>query len=205
MEYLDYYDLNGKFIGKASRDKVHAEGLWHKTIHCWLYDDFGNVYFQLRAENNKMYTTASGHVDAGESLNRAFAREVKEEIGVDVEIENAELIEIVVWKMDKKKSDGTVWKDRAFANVYANKINAGKNDFVFDKNEVNGLIKIKAEDALKILCKEVVNVNAVEITGDGQKKVQISLEDFLVNPHEIGIIKYGRVLQFIIEKIKSKI
>ena len=38
-EYLDYYDENGNYLGKETRVKVHAGGLWHKTIHCWLYDD----------------------------------------------------------------------------------------------------------------------------------------------------------------------
>ena len=204
MEFLDYYDINGNYLGKETRDKVHAEGLWHKTVHCWLYDDLGNVYFQLRADTNKMYTTASGHVGAGETLNQAFAREVKEEIGIDVEIENSKLIEIVVWKMDKKKADGTVWRDRAFSNVYANRVSTKMKNFVFDAKEVTGLIKINAEKALKILCKEITSATATKITANKQEKIQISFDDFLINPHEIGIIKYGRVLQFIIEEVKTQ-
>ena len=201
-EYLDCYDINGNHIGKESREKVHAKGLWHKTIHCWLYDDFGNVYFQLRAENNKMYTTASGHVDAGETLNQAFAREVKEEIGIDVAIENSKLIEIVVWKMDRKKADGSMFVDRAFANVYANKIE-GEFNFVFDPNEVNGLIKINAQQALKILDGKLDSVVATSIQKNNKtESVKITIDNFLINPHEIGLIKYGRVLQFIIEEQK---
>lgn len=199
MEYLDYYGINGNFLGKETRDKVHADGLWHKTIHCWLYDELGNVYFQLRADNNKMYTTASGHVNAGETLNQAFGREVKEEIGIDVNINNAKLVEIVVWEMDKKKSDGSLWRDRAFANVYISKISSKLPKFNFDANEVNGLVKINAKKALEILHLEDGHIGAERISNANKtEKIEVNLENFLINPHELGLIKYGRVLQAII-------
>ena len=201
MEYLDIYDSSGNFLGKESRDKVHADGLWHKTIHCWLYDDLGNVYFQIRSDSKKMYTTASGHVLAGETLEQAFAREVKEEIGIDVDMKKAEMIEMLVWKMDKKKADGTIWRDRAFSNAYANKISAKTADFVFDQSEVAGIVKIKASDALKILTGEIKTAKATKISCVEQE-IQVSIDDFLINPHEIGLIKYGRILQFIIEETK---
>ena len=204
MGFLDYYDINGNFLGKECREKVHADGLWHKTVHCWLYDDLGNVYFQLRAgaDNNKMYTTASGHVDAGETLNQAFAREVKEEIGVDVNIDDAKMVEMVIWRMDKKKSDGTMWRDRAFSHQYINKIDSQTVGFSFDPNEVAGVIKIKARDALGILSKDIASANATKISNTGQEDVEVTIDDFLINPHEIGLIKYGRVLQAIIAEIQ---
>ena len=108
-------------IGTYPRDEVHARGMWHNTIHCWLYDEEGNIYFQIRNDLNKLYTTASGHVQAGESLKEAFGREVKEEIGLDVDYEKAELLKVNCWKMDKEKN-GQVIKDRAFANVYLLKV-----------------------------------------------------------------------------------
>ena len=38
MEYLDIYDENENYIGKEERGIVHRDALWHKTVHCWLYD-----------------------------------------------------------------------------------------------------------------------------------------------------------------------
>lgn len=46
MEKLDIYDANGEFIGTEERSIVHSKGLWHKTVHCWLYDKSGKVFFQ---------------------------------------------------------------------------------------------------------------------------------------------------------------
>ena len=77
MEYLDIYDENGKYLGKEERSIVHRDALWHKTVHCWLYDKEGNIYFQIRKDKEKLYTTASGHVQAGETVKEAFGREVK--------------------------------------------------------------------------------------------------------------------------------
>lgn len=60
MEYLDIYDENGNKIGTDSRENVHKEGLWNKTVHCWFYDREGNVYFQIRkALYNCLWSCAS--------------------------------------------------------------------------------------------------------------------------------------------------
>ena len=106
MEYLDAYDESKNYIGTYSRSEVHEKGMWHNTVHCWLYDSNGNLYFQVRSDALKLYTTASGHVKAGESIKEAFGREVKEEIGLDVLYQNAELVYLIVWKMDKEKQQG---------------------------------------------------------------------------------------------------
>ena len=197
-ENLDYYDADGNFAGTASRAKVHAEGLWHKTAHCWLYDGNGDVFFQLRAENNKMYTTASGHVLAGETVKTAIAREVREELGIDIDTENAELVQMFVWKMDKKKPDGTEVHDRAFSNVYVCKIDTKLPKFNFDKEEVSGLVKINVRKALELLQKESGTVDAIKITTDNkQERVNIEYKDFLVFPHMKGIVEYGTPLEYI--------
>jgi len=117
MEYLDAYDEFKNYLAVFTREEVHEKGLWHNTVHCWLYDKFGNIFFQVRSDANKLYTTSSGHVQARESIKEGFGREIKEEIGIDVDYDSAELLDIVTWKMDKEKN-GKITKDRAFANVY---------------------------------------------------------------------------------------
>ncbi len=42
MEYIDIYTENGEMIGKEDRSVVHRDALWHKTVHCWLYDKCEN-------------------------------------------------------------------------------------------------------------------------------------------------------------------
>ena len=132
MEYLDIYDEEGNHLGKEERNVVHKNALWHNTVHCWLYDQEGNIYFQIRADKEKLYTTASGHVKVGETIKEAFGREIQEEIGYKVDYTQAKLIEVVKFVMDREEADGSVFKDRAFANVYACEFKGHLNEFDFD-------------------------------------------------------------------------
>lgn len=201
MEYLDAYDENQKYIGTFTRDEVHQKGLWHKTVHCWLYDKEGNVYFQIRKNSKKLYTTASGHVLAGESLKQGFIREVKEEIGLDLDFDKINKINTVIWKMDKVK-DGLLIKDRAFSNVYIGLYNDDVRDFNFDPNEVIGIVKVNAKEALKLFNGitnqiEVIYLDEKNKANDQQKNINIY--DFVVQSHETPIGKYGYILEEIIK------
>ena len=202
MEYLDTYDENKKYLGPKSREEVHAKGLWHNTVHCWLYDAEGNIYFQIRADEKTFYTTASGHVSAGESIKEAFGREINEEIGINIDYEKAELVDIVVWKMDKEKANGSIFRDRAFANVYVCLYDNKNEEFTFD-DEVDGLVKVNAKAALKLFTNENGKISAEVITyenGENKKmKCDVDFAEFLVNKHETALGKYGDVLNKVIK------
>lgn len=208
MEYLDYYDEDGNYLGFKSRDEVHSKGLWHNTIHCWLYDNEGNIYFQIRKDSNKFYTTASGHVLKGETIKEAFKREIKEEIGIDIDSSDASLISIVPWKMDKVKKDGTIFKDRAKAHVYIDLYEGNMQDFNFDLNEVLGLVKVNAKEALELFKNEKGKILVTLIKQEDKKIVitdkKVDFKDFLVNSHETALEKYGTILDKIIEITEDK-
>lgn len=200
MEYLDAYDGNKNYLGKFSREEVHSRGLWHNTVHCWLYDEENNVYFQVREDSNKLYTTASGHVMAGESIKEAFGREVKEEIGLTVNYDEAEILNITIWKMDKEKN-GIIIKDRAFANVYLLKIKDDDLQFNFLDGEVVGVAKLKAEDALKLFSNECDVINSLMIDKNNKRQNKaLTKDDFLLMEGETLMGKYGVILEAIKEK-----
>ena len=164
MEYLDYYDGEGNYLGYKTRDEVHKEGLWHNTVHCWLYEMDGSVYFQIRSSSHKFYTIASGHVLKGETIEKAFRREINEEIGLDIDT------------------------------------------LKFDPNEVLGVVKVKAKDALNLFKNGKGEIEAVLITTKDNKNVKISklvsIDDFLVQKHENAYDKYKDVLSKVIEITK---
>lgn len=205
MEYLDIYDEEGKFLGNEERSVVHKDALWHKTVHCWLYDKEGNVYFQIRADKQKLYTTASGHVKAGETLEEAFGREIKEEIGYNVDYKKAKLIDVVKFVMDREESDGSVFRDRAFANVFGCIFEGNLSEFDFDEEELSGIVKLNAKDTLEVLKEEHGTLSATKCYKENKEikviDTTISFEDFLVNKGETAITKYGSVLEFIINEI----
>ena len=199
MEILDTYDEYMNFIKAEEIDTVHSLGLWHKTVHCWLYDDNGKIYFQIRKSSQKLYTTVSGHVKAGETIKQAFAREVREELGVNINLEDAELIEINAWRMDKIKN-GKPFIDRAFAHVYLSKI-ATNTDFHIGLDEVSGVVEINAQDCLNLLMQKTTSIPAFKIT-DVRVPVSITLEDFLTQDGELAILKYGKIIFSVINKLK---
>ena len=207
MEYLDIYDENGNYIGKETRENVHKNALWHKTVHCWLYDKEGNVYFQIRADVNKLYTTASGHIKAGETVKQGFAREIKEEIGINVNYEKAGLVNIYTFTMDKQKSDGSMFRDRAFSNVYVCEYNGNGKDFNFDTSEVTGLVKVNAQDTLDLINGTKQSISSIvykNINNTVEKHdiSDISIDNFLVNKGETAIEKYGDILTKVIDLTK---
>jgi len=202
MEYLDIYDENQKHIGKELRDIVHRDGLWHKTIHCWLYDKEGNIYFQIRKDEGTFYTTASGHVSAGETLQEAFGREIKEEIGLDIDCEESKQIDMVVWRMDRQKSDGSMFIDRAFASIFVYKFDGDYKDFNFQEAEVKGVVKVNAKDVLELFKLNKKEISSEIFSFDGKDNVltkrNVELTDFLITDGETQLTKYGKVLEEII-------
>ncbi len=203
MEYLDIYDEYGNQIGTDSRENVHKEGLWHKTVHCWLYDQDGNVYFQIRKDRGTLYTTASGHVQAGETVEGAFIREIKEEIGITILLENTMFVAEVPFKMDIIKEDGSIVKDRAFANVYLSEFADSISTFALNLEEINGLAKVPASATLQLFKGNIENIKGSIIVPQNSNNKELQREffvsDFLLNVGETLLEKYGLILNKIIE------
>lgn len=206
MEYLDIYDENHNYLGKEERSIVHRDALWHNTVHCWLYDKQGNVYFQIRKDEGKLYTTASGHVLSGETVKQGFGREIREEIGLKINYEEANLVNVNKFVIDLVKKDGSLFRDRAFSNVYVYEYDGNDKDFNFDENELQGLVKVNAKEAMELFKNEQGKISGTVIkkyadTNTIENK-EISFEDFLVNKGETAVGKYGDIMNKVIELTK---
>ncbi len=91
MEEIDILDQFGQFTGEtASRERAHAEGLWHAGVVVFIVSpDYQRVLLQKRSEEKTAWpgcwdVSAGGHLDAGEDAVNAIARETKEELGLDI-------------------------------------------------------------------------------------------------------------------------
>lgn len=208
MEYLDIYDEEGNYLGQEKREIVHEKALWHNTVHAWLYDKYGNIYFQIRKEEQKLYTTASGHVKAKETIKEALGREIEEEIGIKIDYNKAEFVNIYKFTMDKVKKDNTVFRDRAFSNIYTCIFEGNYDDFNFDEDELSGLVKVNAKDTLNLFNKKTKKIKAEYITIENNKiktyEKEITINDFVINKGETAIGKYGDVLNKVIELTENE-
>lgn len=93
QEVFDIVDRNDRVIGRATRRQCHADpALIHRSVMILIFNDRNEILWQKRSQGKDLYPgqwgpSASGHVDAGEGYDRAAARELKEELGVELEME----------------------------------------------------------------------------------------------------------------------
>lgn len=89
-EKFDILNELGEFTGEvATREECHKKGLWHRAVYAFIIDEKGNILLQKRSNNKKLWPnlwdiTVGGHVDAGEFGRQALIREVKEELGIEI-------------------------------------------------------------------------------------------------------------------------
>jgi isopentenyldiphosphate isomerase len=89
-EWFDVVDEQDRVTGRARRGEVHARGLRHRAVHVLVQRPDGALFLQQRSLGKDSSpglwdSSASGHLDSGEDYDAAAVRELREELGVDVE------------------------------------------------------------------------------------------------------------------------
>ena len=87
IEHFETYDEQGCGTGLYPRDQVHAEGLWHRSAHLFLFTPEGDLWVQRRAADKDIYPgrwdySVGEHLKPGESYREGALRGLQEELGV---------------------------------------------------------------------------------------------------------------------------
>lgn len=146
---IDILNNKGEKTGeKIGAIEAHEQGVWHAVSHIWFYTVDGMIMVQLRARGKVTYPgmwdiSAAGHVDAGEDILAATKREIKEEIGVDVE--GSKLEKIFVRK-NACIIPGNNWHNNEFQYVYIFRWEGSVDGLKLQTEEVEKVKLMSLED-----------------------------------------------------------
>ncbi|MFH0948862.1 MAG: NUDIX domain-containing protein [Candidatus Aenigmatarchaeota archaeon] len=141
MKFFDIVDENDKIIGKASRKECHTKGLWHRAVHILIINSKGEILLQKRCMKKDLYKgywtdAASGHVDSGENYEETAKREMVEELGISIKLENL---------FDCKQYTGN---DNEFIRVFLGRHNGS---FRINKDEIEFVEFFSFEEIMKMM------------------------------------------------------
>jgi isopentenyl-diphosphate Delta-isomerase len=118
-ELIDICDENNNLTGiKKMKSEAHKKGLWHRSVHVWIYNSKGEIILQLRAKEKPLFPdiwdiSVAGHVGAGEEPIISALRELEEEIGLKVKKEDLDF-----FKFRKVRGIYKNLKNNEFAYIY---------------------------------------------------------------------------------------
>jgi len=139
-EYIEIYTKCGEPTGeKLLKSKIHKEGLFHATVHVWMFCSKDKILIQKRSKNKEINpgvwdVSVAGHIRFNENKIDALTRESKEE--VNIKIEKKRLKKIGVFFNEQAYNDLT---DREFFHTYIYKTTSDKINLDFKNNEVDQL------------------------------------------------------------------
>lgn len=95
-EIYDVVNANDEVIGTATRGQVHADPTFiHRAAGAYVFNRKKQLLMQKRSESKDMFPgywvfSVGGHVDSGDSYDQAIQREIKEELGVEMNVSRVE-------------------------------------------------------------------------------------------------------------------
>lgn len=166
-EYLTIYNAAGQPVGQAERADVHARGLWHAVVHCWVVSQRADdlwVWFQKRAPFKKAYPgyydiAVGGHISAGEKPMEALLRETSEEIGL--RLAERDLRFLGTGKEEEPIVGGSM--DRELCHIY---LYANPSPAFAPGEEVVEMVRMPMAALLDMTLHGAPDVTGVTLTGE---------------------------------------
>ena|SRR2546426_1931633 len=88
-EIFDVVNDRDEVTGQKPRSEIHRLKLKHRAVHVLVFNSRGELFLQKRSMKKDCFpgrwdSSASGHLDSGESYDACAVRELKEELGLAI-------------------------------------------------------------------------------------------------------------------------
>ena len=140
--------------------------------------------------------TAAGHLLAHETVLDGV-REIKEEIGIDVYINDLISLGVIDYQVNK-----TGFIDKELANVYLYIVDNIINEVTPQKEEVSGIVRTEFESFCKLWLGELdyIRIEGIEVIDENKILIDKMIGKDHFVPHEISY--YENIIKLIDEKLK---
>lgn len=148
-ELIDCLDEFGNKTGVVKKKSdVKKDGDYHRVIAVLVING-DNLLIHQRSNNKKVYPNlwslfVRGHIQAGESSLDACKREIKEEIGIDI---NEDELEFIYTLKEEAKSKDYI--ENMFYDTYILRKNIDIKDITIQKEELNDIKFINIDEVQK--------------------------------------------------------
>lgn len=160
MELFDILNEDGTKSGIVKeRGVVHREGSLHPTVHTWIAREKENgkydVLLQKRSAIKDSYPgcydiSSAGHVTAGDTYPEAAVREMGEELGLSVQVQELEEVGLHRGRLEAEFY-GRPFKDNEISHVYLYRGPVKTDQLKLQESEVEEVIWMDYEECLGIV------------------------------------------------------
>ncbi|MCF0134008.1 MAG: NUDIX domain-containing protein [Blautia sp.] len=189
MELLDIVDTRGNPTGKTvERAEAHLNGIRHRTSHVWIYrikDGKTQILLQKRCLRKDSFPgcydiSSAGHIPAGDSYEVSAIRELQEELGVVVGVEQLTAcgFQSIDWD---DEFHGIPYHDRQVTKVFVLRLDDyAETDFTVQESEVESVRWMNFDECVQAVRENTIphciSMSELQLLGNGTDHLKL-IED----------------------------
>lgn len=141
MKILNVVNEKDEVVGEDTRENIHKNGLLHREIHIWIFNDKGEVLLQRRSKTKDTYpglldASVGGHVEIGDDYETTAVKELAEETGLKADKKDLIFLEGLRRNSFDVK---TGMKNNTIRKIYAYRYNGSSGELKIEAGEATSL------------------------------------------------------------------